>query len=430
MKSPYQHIFALQRNRRSALVPILIAVSMTASGWISQGSVFKFLNSPPIHNGLSGLLFRLTALSIAVLSITVYSRLMRSRDREVLSIHPIDPQSFLRALMMDTIHRSIWLPIGLIGFLTPLFFVSSSYFYISVVLILSSCLGGIGIAFAVTLGAVWVSTAPVAQPILDALRGPNPRVQAAFIYAPGFTLLMMGLLLGLSVEGGLLVIQRHLFYGAFLLLPGAIGLLGCGLALKLAPGQLVRATAILHEIDAHWVSVDSEGQGHEQHVYLDWMAKHSPERLRTLRQGWRMRRSLAIGPWICGALGALSAWSSNGEASVMFVNLGVAIGALLSGSCRDGDPLWLDYAIGVNRTKVLRARFEVGILYSAGAIIPVALVGLIGSGIPHMALLLCLAFAFCSASLSTFLGAKTKGPILPSYGIGVIVLWSILQGVS
>ena len=100
----------------------------------------------------------------------------------------------------------------------------------------------------------------------------------------------------------------------------------------------MRATAILHEIDARWVTVDSEGQGHEQPVYLDWLAKGAPERLRALRQGWRMRRSLALGPWICGTLGALSAWSGNSDAAVLLMCLGIVLGASISGLCRDGDP--------------------------------------------------------------------------------------------
>ena len=75
MKSPYQNIFSLQRKRRSLLIPVLIVASMTVSGWLSQGSVFHFLNSPPINSGLSGLIFRLTALSVAIMSIMVYGRL-------------------------------------------------------------------------------------------------------------------------------------------------------------------------------------------------------------------------------------------------------------------------------------------------------------------------------------------------------------------
>ena len=234
MKSPYQNIFSLQRKRRSLLIPVLIVASMTVSGWLSQGSVFHFLNSPPINSGLGGLIFRLTALSVAIMSIMVYGRLMRSNDRAVLSIHPIDPQAYLKALILDTVLRSLWLPLGLMGFLTPLLVVSEMAYLVALLLSFSSWFGGIGIAFAVTLAAVWIATAPVAQPLLDALRGPNPRAQAAFIYAPGFTLLLMGLLLGLSVEGGLQVLHGRSIFGFFVLLPWVIGVIGCVLALKLA----------------------------------------------------------------------------------------------------------------------------------------------------------------------------------------------------
>ena len=86
-----------------------------------------------------------------------------------------------------------------------------------------------------------------------------------------------------------------------------------------------------------------------------------------------------------------------------------------------------DKAIGINHMQVTRARFEVGVLYAAGALIPVVMMRMIGAEIHHWHLLMCSAFALCCVSLSTLLGAKTNRPILPSYGIGVIVLWSLLQ---
>ena len=40
---------------------------------------------------------------------------MRSNDRAVLSIHPIDPQAYFKALILDTVLRSLWLPLRING---------------------------------------------------------------------------------------------------------------------------------------------------------------------------------------------------------------------------------------------------------------------------------------------------------------------------
>ena len=61
--------------------------------------------------------------------------------------------------------------------------------------------------------------------------------------------------------------------------------------------------------------------------------------------------------------------------------------------------------------QVTRARFEVGVLYAAGALIPVVMMRMIGAEIHHWHLLMCSAFALCCVSLSTLLGAKTNRPI-------------------
>lgn len=425
--SPYQRILSVQRRRRPWHIPFLIVCSLSIAGWIARPSLFYFLEHSDIARGLGGFLFRICALSVAVISIVVYVRLMRDNEREVLSLHPIHPKKYLRALIGDVFFRTWWLPVGLMGFTTPLLTRDLLSWLVCTGLCVSTWIGSIGASFAISLGAVWASTSKSCHPLLDALRGSNPREQAAFIYAPGFSLFLLGVVLMLSVEGGLRVLSGGGLYSLFLLLPSVFGVIGFKMALSLAPTQLVRATAILHEIDSRWGHVDAESGRHDTHVYLDWLAKRSPERLRALRQGWRIRRSLVMFPWGFGVFSALALWSDGQATAIGLAQIGVIIAGASAGAFRDGDPNWLNMAIGVKSNSVLRARFEVGLLYTLGSLLPLGFASLVLQ--PPSILTsyagCCVLALFCCAA-STSIAALTRRPVLPRYGIAAILSWSLI----
>ena len=96
---------------------------------------------------------------------------------------------------------------------TPLLVVSEMAYLVALFVVIQHLVWWNSIAFAVTLAAVWIATAPVAQPLLDVTARTKSKGTSCLIYAPGFTLLLMGLLLGLSVEGGLQVLHGRSIFG-------------------------------------------------------------------------------------------------------------------------------------------------------------------------------------------------------------------------
>ena len=107
--------------------------------------------------------------------------------------------------------------------------------------------------------------------VLDAIRGGNPREQAAFIYAPGVVLALMGVGLIFGAGATRFAIEGKMGFVAWILAPLVIGFIGWIVAMRLAEVHLIRAGMILSDIDAHWGVVEEAED--ESAVYLDWLAK-------------------------------------------------------------------------------------------------------------------------------------------------------------
>ena len=132
--------------------------------------------------------------------------------------------------------------------------------------------------------------------VLDSIRGENPREQAAFIYAPGAALALMGVALIFGAGATRLAIEGQIGFVPWVIAPACLGMIGWIVALKLADRHLIRAGMILSDIDAHWGVVESAED--DKAVYLDWLATDNPHRLRLLRQSWRLHRWVTIGLWL------------------------------------------------------------------------------------------------------------------------------------
>ena len=182
--------------------------------------------------------------------------------------------------------------------------------------ILSSWFGGLGIGYAVHLGSVWAATSPLMAGVLT-LSEENPREQAAFIYAPGAALALMGVALIFGAGATRLAIDGRMGFVPWVIAPACLGIIGWIVALKLADRHLIRAGMILSDIDAHWGGVESVED--ERAVYLDWLATDHPHRLRLLRQSWRLHRWVTIGLWLVGAIVSLLQWLGDGLEVVLFL---------------------------------------------------------------------------------------------------------------
>ena len=179
-------------------VPVLAAV--VALPWIAP-SLLGFLPSPGDAvepklwvPALSNLVSRLANLIAAMVILHSYTDLVRGSDRDVLDVHPVRATALVRAIALRTARTRIYLPVMGGVVLTPVAMGGHMMAYWGAVGVLfAAWLGGLGVGFMVHLGGVWAAFSPRFAALLDAVRGDNPRMQAALIYAPGVALLVVGL---------------------------------------------------------------------------------------------------------------------------------------------------------------------------------------------------------------------------------------------
>jgi hypothetical protein len=210
--------------------------------------------------------------------------------------------------------------------------------------------------------------------VLDAIRGGNPREQAAFIYAPGTALAVMGVALIFSAGATRLAIEGRTGFAAWILAPLCIGILGWIAALRLAETHLIRAGMILSDIDAHWGVVEEDED--EGAVYLDWLAKSNPHRLRLLRQSWRLHRWVTIGLWCIGGVVALMQWLGDDFEVTLASGLVSTTFIVFPMRLLKHEPQWLQWSLGIERRIQWRAVTEVSILVWLGYCTPICVVQL------------------------------------------------------
>lgn len=319
---------------------------------------------------LSSVVGRLANLIAAAVILASYTALVRGPDRAVLDVHPVRPRQLVAAIARATAMSQFYLlalsavllfPIAVSG--TP-----EAYFG-SLALVSSAWLGALGVGFMVHLGGVWAAFSPAFASVLDALRGDNPRMQAALIYAPGVALLLVGSSVEFASMGLAAWLKGWQWGLAWLLIPFALGLAAWSCVGALAVRFYVRASLLLAEIDGAWARVEEAENAGD--VYLQRWATGKPEFLRALRNGWRAHRLYATGGWILGIVVALVGW--NDPAKSAFWGAGaIAWVAGVSPRMAASDPVWLDEALGVRHGSVMGARAAVSIAYALGVVVPVS----------------------------------------------------------
>jgi len=387
-RNPYRAVFGTLARRRPERwrwwLPVLAAV---AAAPLARPVLLSFLGQAASSHsawiaGLEAVTLRIGALMAAAMALHTYTDLVRSPDRPVLDAHPVDPRALLRAIGLRTAIQRSYLPVVGAILLAPVLQVAGPVPWLGAVgVIFGAWLAALGVGFAVHLAAVWAGLSSGLARVLDAVRGDNPRMQAALIYAPGVALLVVAISVVFSSAGLSYALSGRPDGWAFLAIPPALGLLGWFAAGPLAERYYVRATALLTEVDGLVSGVDTAEE--DASVYLEWLARGRPELLRQLRQGWRSYRTWALGAWGLGVLGVLAAWSDEPglHGRLLTVVGGCALLlSLLPPQLSKGDPQWLDEALGTRPPQVDRARFLVAFLYAQGAIIPPLAAGLLRHG--------------------------------------------------
>ena len=368
-RNPYTIVARLKRQRQALQKWVwwMQGVLVVVVALLLREPLSIYLLSNTTHR-LEQLLFRTGAVLVAITALQTYNDVVRHPERSIFGIHPVRATKFLTSVSVEQCKHSMWYAVLAIGIWTG---VSPEWLPWIVGYVGSAWLGGLGAGYAVHLGSVWAATSKQMEGVLDSIRGENPRAQAAFIYAPGVALAIIGVALIFGAGATRLAIEGKFGFAAWILSPMIIGLLGWFTALRLANVHLIRAGMILADIDAHWNIVeDSEDKGA---VYLDWLAKRNPHRLRLLRQSWRLHRWVTLGLWVVGGVTALMHWVGDGF-EVLLVSGFVSTAFLLYPSkLLEYEPQWLQWSLAIDTLTQWRAITETAALIWLSFLIPMVI---------------------------------------------------------
>lgn len=288
--------------------------------------------------GLEAVVLRACVIVIGLLSLDVYSAMIRSPDRHILDILPVDPAAVATYSVVRVGWERLWVLPVLGVLLGPLWWSGDPWLWGTAML----CVAGaymIGLTGSATMHllAVQIAESPRAAPLLDLLRGQNPRAQAAFLYAPGAVLAVCGVVIGAASGGAAQVWQGNTSGWPYLMAPIALAVLGWPAVPRLAKRSWFRASVVLSEIDARYARLIDREEA--RRVYLDWTLRFLPDglvpyALKDLRHGWRARRGWISGSWAIGVGAAIVTWRSDPTAALH----GAAVAA--AGA-------WLCLAVGV-----------------------------------------------------------------------------------
>ncbi len=405
------------------LAPIVAAGVATP---LLRPVLLRFLDGGDVAAGTADAALRIGMVVVAILSLNLYTDLVRGPDRPVLDPHPIDPRALLAALTSRAaLERADVLVAGLVV-LSPVALAGHPVAFAAGALFIAGAWAAcLGVPHAIYLGAVWAACSPRASQVLELIRGDNAPMHAALIYAPGVVAAAIGLPMAWLVVAVEWAIDGWAPGWAWLALLPGLGVAGALAARPLADRFYVPTTALLTEIDGMYAGGSEADE--VRHVYLEWTARGRPELLRALRQAGRTLWPYSVGAWSVGALAGLAAWTRGGGAewAAFLVTGGAVAVSTMPALLSRGDPPWLDRALGVSTLRVAAARAATALLYAQGVVVPPLLALLVRGTAADLATLLwaeALAAigAIVAAVAAARLGSRALWVVAP---IG-LVLWA------
>lgn len=299
---------------RAVLVPLVAAALLVP---LVRPTFLAFLDGDPVRwgDGMRGVVLRWSMVAVGWLAIELFGALVRGHGREVLAILPVDPALVARAEIVRIAAERWWLLpcTGLV--LSPVAIAGAPGLWAAGLAAIAACaLLGLGGGALAHLLAIRVAESPAWAPILDLLRGHNPRPQAAFLYAPGAVLVASAALLVAASRAVPRIAAGDPTALPLLALPALAGVLCLAAVPGVAREAWFRGSAVLAEIDARYATLADPAEA--TRVYLDWAVRFLPAPLRLyalddLRHGWRTRRSLVTGAWLAAALAAGAGWTAD-----------------------------------------------------------------------------------------------------------------------
>ena len=378
---PSHRIFlSLVRKRQPQKImgiAIILTFFICAPFLFSSVASFVFLPDPFLL--FPNILFRYAIVVSAVTSFICYQDLIRDPIRRILDPHPIDGGAdFFSAYVLHTISKTISTLISVLALFWPVLLYKSQYshlwfgmsFFLSLVWISSIFVG-----YTVCLGAIKITRDEQFGPFLDVIRGSNPREQAAFLYVPGVSLLLMGVTISFACNALGYALQQKggPVMWLWIFLPTLLGGVAFVLSRKWMKDSYAYGSIVRNDIDAQWNIIDEYGQEAEEHtVYLESLASHNrPEFRRNLRQGWREFRIWIIGSWVFGAIAGFYVLQNDIGFALQMTLFGSLVVAGLPTQLQKGDPIWLENQLPLPLKRIRIYRSLVSVLYAQGILLPV-----------------------------------------------------------
>ncbi len=371
MTNPHITAWRTQARRRAVVEGPLrrvggLAALATVAGAapVVEPVFFAFLGRPgALAAGVAGIGFRLGLVCCGAMALATYTALVRSPERSVLDPHPVEPARLLRYLLLRTgLERAGWVAAAAL-FLLPLVLAGE---WLAWALATAVAAGGWAVGllagFSVHLASIWVAESPSLSGVLELIRGQNPRLQAALIYAPGAALALGGTAVWAASLGAAGVLSGQPLLGLGLLAPLVVGLAAWSFAPSLGRAWYHRATTLLAEIDAAYEGQEDPEEARA--VYLEWAVRglSQPLRLRVVRElraGWRAHRSWLMATWGLGLVGAVAAWSKDpgaGPQAAAIAGAGMVLVAAVAFRLHGASPAWLDAWLGLTARDMRLAR--------------------------------------------------------------------------
>ncbi len=298
------------------LVPLMQRVFLT---WVDGPADYA-----PV--AMEALLLRANIVVIGWLAIDVYTALIRRGDREVLALWPVDPAMVVRFELWRLARNRLVLILGWAVLSAPIATVWPLLWVLGVIQVAFTWVLALTASGVVTLFAVQIAEDERFAPFLDLVRGNNHRAQAAFLYAPGFTLLAIGVLVSASGAGVRWLALGDPLGAGLLVAPLLVGLVLAVPIPGLARKRWFQAGQLMAEVDARYAVLEDREEA--LRVYLDWMIRFLPAdmaryALNDLRHGWRARRTPIMGAWLVGLAALVATWTDDPSGPVRAASIAV-----------------------------------------------------------------------------------------------------------
>lgn len=345
-------------TRLAAMAPF---VGAAAAVWLAQDLYATLLagGSAAWAAGFTGILARVGLVVAALLALTTYDTLVRGPDRGVLDIHPLLPGPWLRARVEGLVRdRLPWLGVAFV-FLAPVAR-DPRALALGAVVLTGAWAAGLGAGLGVNLAAPALAARPSLAGLFDAIRGANPRLQAALLYAPGAALALSGSATIAAAWGAGRLLLGDPAGVLGLVAPFGVAALGLALAVRFAPA-MSGIGAVLGEIEAAWANAEDPEDARA--VYLEWTVRLVPAPLRLalrkeLRHLWRAHRGFVTGSWGLALLAGIAGWTAAPAGPARLAQVGAgALAAFGYAGVRLGatDPPWLDAFVPLRGRVLARA---------------------------------------------------------------------------